>query len=96
MVRAIWNDITLAESKNTKMVEGNHYFPPEDVHKEHLKESDHHTTCPWKGVASYYNVEGNGKKSENATWYYPDPKTDAAMPLMDYIAFWKDVEITED
>lgn len=96
MVKAIWNDKVLAKSDNTKVVEGNHYFPPQDVDKSYLKESDHHTTCPWKGVASYYHAEANGERSDNAAWYYPDPKTDAAMPIKDYVAFWKDVKVVEE
>ena len=76
------------------MVEGNHYFPPEAVKKEFLKESDTHTTCPWKGLASYYNVVVEGEVNEDAAWYYPDTKP-AANKIKNYIAFWKGVEVKE-
>ena len=75
-----------------EMVEGNVYFPPECVNKEYLKESDTHTTCPWKGLASYYDVVVEGELNKDAAWYYPDPNP-AARKIKDYIAFWKGVEI---
>ncbi|MCS7071929.1 MAG: DUF427 domain-containing protein, partial [Anaerolinea sp.] len=87
MVKAEWNGKVVAESDRTIVVEGNHYFPPEAVRKEFLTESDHHTTCPWKGEASYYNVVVDGQINPNAAWYYPQPK-EAARQIAGYIAFW--------
>ncbi len=94
MAKAVWNGVVLAESDDTEIVEGNHYFPPETVNMEHFKQSDHHTVCPWKGTASYYNVEADGKVNENAAWYYPEPKK-AANHIKGYLAFWKGVEVKE-
>jgi uncharacterized protein (DUF427 family) len=92
MPKAVWNGVVLAESEDTKVVEGNHYFPPESVNMDYFKDSDHHTRCPWKGIASYYHVEVDGEINENAAWYYPDPK-DAAKHIKEYIAFWKGVKV---
>ena len=78
MVKAIYKNQVLAESKNTVIVDRKHYFPPEDVYSGFLKESDHHTVCSWKGTASYYHVEVDGERMENAAWYYPDAKEKAA------------------
>lgn len=94
-MKAKWNGKVLAESQKTKNVEGNAYFPPESVKNEYFKESDLHTTCPWKGLASYYTLEVDGDSNENAAWYYPNPK-DAAAEIKNYIAFWKGVEVVED
>jgi uncharacterized protein (DUF427 family) len=91
-MKAIWNDVTLAESDDTIMVENNHYFPPDSVKREYLKESDTHTTCPWKGEASYYNVVVSDAVNKDAAWYYPEPK-EAAQQIKDYVAFWKGVEV---
>ena len=88
MVKVLVDDVVIAESDDTLMVEGNHYFPPEAVKKEFLKKTDLQTVCHWKGPASYYNIEVNGKKLENAAWYYPEPTTDQAQPLKDYVAFY--------
>jgi uncharacterized protein (DUF427 family) len=74
------------------MVEGNHYFPPETVNREHFSESQSHTICPWKGVASYYHVQVDGVQNYDAAWYYPDPSK-AALVIKDYVAFWRGVEI---
>jgi uncharacterized protein (DUF427 family) len=93
-MKAIWNDTVLAESTDTKVVEGNHYFPPESINEEYFATSDHHTTCPWKGEASYYHVEVNGERKENLAWYYPDP-SEAAAEIEDHVAFYGDVEVTE-
>jgi uncharacterized protein (DUF427 family) len=95
-MKAIWNDIVLAESDDTEVVEDNHYFPPEAVNREHLTESDHRTHCPWKGDASHYDlVADDGERAENAAWYYPDPK-DAASKIKDHIAFYPDrVDVAE-
>lgn len=94
-MKAIWNGKILAESKKTIEVEGNAYFPPESVHTEFFKESDLHTTCPWKGLASYYSLEVDGATNENAAWFYPHPK-DAAAEIKNHIAFWKGVEVVND
>ena len=93
-MKALWNGVTLAESDDTIVVEGNHYFPPESVHLEHFEPTKTHSTCPWKGEASYYTVSANGKKNEDAAWYYPTPK-EAAKEIAGYIAFWRGVEVTE-
>jgi uncharacterized protein (DUF427 family) len=92
-VRATWNGTTLAESDNTILVEGNHYFPASDVASEHLTTSDTHTHCPWKGDASYYSVVAGGDTNADAAWYYPAP-FDAAAKVRDYVALWKGVEVT--
>jgi uncharacterized protein (DUF427 family) len=92
MAKAIWKDIVLAESGNTVVVEGNHYFPPASVHMEYFRPSDTHTECPWKGTASYYNVEVNGARNPDASWYYPDPLP-AAVQIKNHVAFWKGVRV---
>jgi len=92
MAKAIWNGVVLAESDQTEMVEGNHYFPPQTINREYFKESSYHTICPWKGAASYYTVEVNGQKNENAAWYYPNPKN-AANNIKDHVAFWRGVKV---
>ncbi|OUL37095.1 hypothetical protein BV372_04195 [Nostoc sp. T09] len=92
MPKAIWNGATLAESDNTIVVEGNYYFPPEAIKKEYFKESNTHTTCPWKGVASYYSVEVNGQVNQDAAWYYPSAK-EKAKNIEGYVAFWRGVKV---
>jgi uncharacterized protein (DUF427 family) len=92
MAKAIWENTVLAESDRTIEVEGNKYFPPDAIRQEFLKPNDHHTTCPWKGLASYYDVEIDGKKNSSAAWYYPDPKP-AAKQIKDYVAFWRGVRV---
>ncbi len=92
MPKAIWKDTIIAESDETIMVEGNHYFPLESVKEDHLKESKHQTFCPWKGKASYYDVVVNGDVNENAAWYYPNP-SDAAERIEDRVAFWHGVRV---
>jgi uncharacterized protein (DUF427 family) len=92
-MKAMWNGAVLAESDRTVVVEGNHYFPLDSIHKQHLKPSDTHTECGWKGTASYYTVDVNGKQNPDAAWYYPKPK-DAAKQIAGYIAFWKGVTVT--
>ena len=87
MARATWNGVTLAESGVTEVVEGNQYFPPDAINRAYFKESSTHTTCPWKGLASYYNVEVDGKVNKDAAWYYPTPK-EAAKNITGYVAFW--------
>ncbi len=93
-VRATFKGQVIAESENTKQLEGNHYFPISDVNKEFLKDSNTHTNCPWKGVASYYTVAVEGGKGTDAAWYYPEPK-DAAKAIKDHVAFWRGVEVEE-
>ena len=93
-MKAIWNNQVIAESNDTIVVENNHYFPKESVKAEYLKETDIHTTCPWKGKASYYTLEVDGKENQDAAWFYPEPK-EAATNITNYVAFWKGVKITE-
>lgn len=93
-MKAIWNNTVLAESDNTIVVEGNHYFPPESVKREYLNESLTHTTCSWKGLASYYTALVGGKENKDAAWYYPEPN-DAAKEIKNYVAFWHGVTIEE-
>ncbi|MBC8170838.1 MAG: DUF427 domain-containing protein [Anaerolineae bacterium] len=95
MVKAIWNGVVLAESDETVMVEGNHYFPANTINQEFFKDSSSHTTCPWKGLASYYSVEVDGKRNDNAAWYYPAPK-DAAKQITGHIAFWKGIQVIQE
>lgn len=92
MAKAIWNGVVLAESEQTEIVEGNHYFPPEAINRAYFRESSHHTICPWKGTASYYDIEVNGQTNANAAWYYPQPKP-AAKNITGYVAFWKGVQV---
>jgi len=91
-MQAIWNNQVIAESDETVVVEGNHYFPPSSIKKEFFKTNDHHTTCPWKGEASYYTISVDGSENKNAAWYYPAPKEKAAN-IKDHVAFWKGVEV---
>jgi uncharacterized protein (DUF427 family) len=93
MMKAIWNDTILAESAHTVVVEGNHYFPPDSVKGEFFRKSDTHTTCHWKGEASYYDVIAAGKVNKDAAWYYPEP-SEAAKEIKGYVAFWKGVQVT--
>ena len=93
-MKAIWNNQVIADSNDTIVVENNHYFPKDSVKPEFLEECETQTTCPWKGLASYYNLNVNGKQNQDAAWYYPAPK-DAASHIKDYVAFWKGVQITE-
>jgi len=94
MAKAIWNDVVLAESDAYEKVEGNVYFPPDSINKTYFKESDTHTSCTWKGIASYYNIVVNDQENKDAAWYYPDPK-DAAENIKDHIAFWRGVKVSE-
>jgi len=93
-MKAIWNNQIIAESNETIVVDNNHYFPKDSIKPGFLKECETHTTCSWKGLASYYNVEVDGQQNLDAAWYYADPKP-AAAQIKDYIAFWKGVKITE-
>ena len=92
MAKALWNGAILAESNRTVVVEGNQYFPPDSLRAEYFRSSETHTVCPWKGTASYHDVEVNGERNADAAWYYPDPKP-AASQIKDYVAFWKGVQI---
>lgn len=91
-MKATWRGVTLAESKETVEVEGNAYFPPDSLNNEFFTESNHKTTCPWKGEAHYFNVEVNGETNRNAAWYYPNTKP-LANKIKDYVAFWNGVEV---
>ncbi len=93
-MKATWNGQVLAESDETIVVEGNHYFPPEAINQSFFKTSGTHTVCPWKGEASYYSLDVEGEINIDAAWYYPAPK-DAAAQIKGYVAFWKGVEIAE-
>lgn len=91
-VRAVWEGVTVAESDETIVVEGNHYFPPDSVKTELLVDSSTHTTCPWKGKASYYSLKLDGRVNEDAAWYYPEPKS-AADKIKGHVAFWRGVKV---
>lgn len=91
-MRAIWNGAVIAESDDTVVVEGNHYFPAGAVDQRHLRASDHHTVCPWKGTASYWTLEVDGASNTDAAWFYPDPK-DAAREIAGRVAFWRGVRV---
>jgi uncharacterized protein (DUF427 family) len=91
-MKATWNNALLAESDKTIVIEGNHYFPPDVLNKEHFQESNTHTVCPWKGTASYYDVVVDGQTNKDAAWYYPETKP-AAHEIKDYIAFWHGVKV---
>lgn len=92
MAKAIWNGAVLAESDHTVVVEGNHYFPPDAIHTEFFRPSETHTQCPWKGTASYRDLEVKGERNADAAWFYPDPFP-AAKQIKDYVAFWKGVRV---
>jgi uncharacterized protein (DUF427 family) len=92
MPRATWNGAVLAESDQTVVVEGNHYFPPESIRREFFRDSATHTVCPWKGTASYYDIEVNGQVNGDAAWYYPDTRP-AADNIKGRVAFWKGVKV---
>jgi uncharacterized protein (DUF427 family) len=91
-LQAKWKGEVIADSEHTILLEGNHYFPPEDVSRDYLAESDQHSTCPWKGEASYYDLIVDGERSPTAAWTYPDPSA-AATEIRDHVAFWKGVEL---
>jgi len=92
MSKAIWNGAVIAESDETIVVEGNHYFPPDSIDKQYFKESDKHTVCPWKGTASYYDIEVDGQVNKDAAWYYPSAK-EKAKQIEGYVAFWRGVKV---
>ncbi|MCU4174807.1 DUF427 domain-containing protein [Carboxylicivirga sp. N1Y90] len=93
-MKAIWNNTVIAESKETIIIEGNHYFPPASLNMEYFKPSIKHTNCHWKGQASYYTIIVDKEKNEDAAWFYPDPK-ELAKHIKGYIAFWRGVEVVE-
>ena len=92
VVKAVLNGTTIAESDRTEVVEGNHYFPLDDVRSEYLVASTHKTSCPWKGMAEYYSLAVDGSENRDAAWYYADPKP-AAKNIAGRVAFWKGVKI---
>ncbi len=92
MAKAIWNDVVLAESDQTELVEGNHYFPPNSINSAYFVKTSQQTTCPWKGTASYYDITVNGKTNSGAAWTYPNPKS-AAKNIVDHVAFWRGVRV---
>lgn len=93
-MKALWKGTLIAESNETIVVEGNHYFPADSIKQEYFKASETQTKCIWKGTASYYHIEVSGDINADAAWYYPDPKL-PAKKIKDYVAFWKGVEISE-
>jgi len=93
-MKAIYNGKVLAESQDTIVIENNHYFPEESLNKTYFKDSAKHTTCPWKGEASYFSIEVDGKSNPDAAWYYPEPK-DAAKEIKNHVAFWRGVEVVD-
>jgi uncharacterized protein (DUF427 family) len=92
MPKAIWNGVILAQSDRTEVVEGNQYFPPDSINREYFQTSSTHTTCPWKGIASYYTIVVDGKENRDAAWYYPETK-EKAKNIEGYIAFWRGVTV---
>ncbi len=93
-MKAVFNNVIIAESDKTVVVEGNHYFPPQSLKKEYFTASEHKSTCPWKGLASYYSVNVDGKTETDAAWYYKSP-SEAAKKIKDHVAFWKGVKVSE-
>ena len=91
-MRATWRGAILAESDETVVVEGNHYFPADSIKREHFRESGTHTTCSWKGEASYYDVLVGDEVNKDAAWFYPEP-SDAAKEIKDRVAFWRGVRV---
>ena len=92
MVKAIWNDKVIAESDETIMVEGNHYFPPDSINPEYFQNSSTHTRCPWKGVASYHTIVVDDIQNSDGAWFYPEPSQAAGL-IKDYVAFWRGVKV---
>lgn len=92
-MQAIWNNTVIAESDDTVLVEGNHYFPESSLKREFITFSNHKTSCPWKGQASYYTLNVNGEVNTDAAWYYADPKPEAAH-IRGRVAFWKGVKVS--
>jgi uncharacterized protein (DUF427 family) len=92
MLKAVWNGMVLAESDDTVIVEGNHYFPRHSLNEEFFSDSAAHTVCPWKGLASYFDVVVDGQVNSGAAWYYPSP-TPAAADIKGRVAFWRGVRV---
>ncbi len=92
-MKAIWNGVTIAESDDTVIVEGNHYFPADSLYREYIVDSTHQTTCSWKGTARYYTLRVDGKDNRDAVWFYPQPKAGAEQ-VADRVAFWKGVAVS--
>lgn len=93
-MRAIWHETTIAESDDTVVVEGNHYFPRSSLNDEYVEESSHTSVCPWKGTANYYSLKVGGDLNPNAAWYYASPKP-AAREIEGRVAFWRGVDVVE-
>ena len=91
-MKAIWNNKIIAESDHTVVIENNYYFPQDSIKMEYFKVSETHSTCPWKGEASYYNITVDGKENKDAAWYYPEP-TEKAQSIKNHVAFWKGIEV---
>ncbi len=92
MAKAIWNNVVLAESDQTEIVEGNHYFPPNSINRAYFVEASQQTICPWKGTASYYDITVDGQTNSGAAWTYPNPKP-AAQNIVNHVAFWRGVRV---
>lgn len=93
-MKAIWNKVIIAESDNTVIVEGNHYFPADSVNGQFLKETNTHTSCSWKGEASYYDIVVDDAINHDAAWFYPDPKP-KALNIKNHLAFWRGVDVIQ-
>ncbi len=93
-MKAIWNGEVVAESDDTKIIEGNHYFPQDSIRPDFFKPSETQTVCHWKGTASYYSLEVDGTVNKDAAWYYPAP-SNLAKGIKDHVAFWRGVEVTK-
>ncbi|MBV1925420.1 MAG: DUF427 domain-containing protein [Dokdonia sp.] len=93
-MKAIWNDTVIAESTNTVVIEGNHYFPHESIHKDFFTASETHSICPWKGEAHYYSLSVNGKENTDAAWFYPEVSA-LAKGIKNHVAFWKGVSVLD-
>ncbi|SDG94265.1 DUF427 domain-containing protein [Winogradskyella thalassocola] len=93
-MKAIWNNKVIAESNDTIVIERNHYFPHESINKEFFKPSELHSVCPWKGTASYYTIEVDGKENKDAAWFYPEV-SELAKGIKNYVAFWRGVTIED-
>ena len=91
-MKAIWNDVVIAESNSTVIVEGNHYFPNDSIKPEYFQESDFTSYCGWKGMANYYSIIINGKTNKDCAWYYADP-SDEAKEIKGMVAFWNGVKV---
>ena len=93
-MKAIWKNQVIAESDDTIVVEGNHYFPPGSINQEYFKASQNATICPWKGRASYFDIKFNGDEVRDAAWYYSNP-SDAAAQIKNYVAFWRGIDVSK-